>query len=157
MKINPAHPLNALVLRQLKSETPVIAAPESVPDPYYGLGSHPDCVGRVWQDLNAALPVDCRAIVYGTPALVEPKSGVVIALAYGTSYALRVSEGKLNEALTAGGTTERRWSSGGSTDAETQFGVGWLFGGWTKEERGWLREVVEELQKDALRSSASRR
>ena len=94
MSIDQAHPLNAAVLRHLKSDTPAIAAPESHPDPYYGLGSHPDCVGRIWEELNTALPVECRAIVYGTPSLVEPKSGVVIALAYGTSYALPDSPGE---------------------------------------------------------------
>lgn len=49
--------------------------------------------------------------------------------------------------LKAGCKQGQRWSSGGSTDAETQFGIGWVFGGWAKEEGGWLREVVEEVQK----------
>ena len=146
MKIDQAHPLNAAVLRHLKSDTPAIAAPESHPDPYYDLGSHPDCVGRIWEELNTALPVECRAIVYGTPSLVEPKSGVVIALAYGTSYALRIPQGKRSDALAAGCKQGQRWSPGGSTDAETQFGIGWVFGGWAKDEGVWLREVVEEVQ-----------
>jgi hypothetical protein len=79
-------------------------------------------------------------------ALVEPKSGVVIALACGTSYALRIPQGKRSDALAADCKQGQRWSSGGSTDAETQFGIGWVFGGWAKEEGGWLREVVEEVQ-----------
>ena len=66
------------------------------------LGSHPDAVQRVWDNLDGVLPEDCRAIVYGTAVLVDPNSDVVFAMSYGTAYALRVSRQQINAANEAG-------------------------------------------------------
>ncbi|MCC6487462.1 MAG: hypothetical protein IT364_08170, partial [Candidatus Hydrogenedentes bacterium] len=96
MKLDTAHPMNRLAIEYFRHREdrspapPPLAAPNEHPDPYMGAGSHPDIVERVWDVLGASLPRDCRALVYGTPALVHPAVGVVIALAYGTQYAIRV-------------------------------------------------------------------
>ena len=148
MNLDPPHPLNQTLLahRGHRSDAPLIAPPDSHPDPYYGLGSHPDCVARVWEELGGALPVDCRAFVHGTPGLVEPTSGVVLALTCGTSYLLRVPTARLAQAVSAGCELVHRWGNGTLTDAATEYGEGWLFGGWARAEAQWLREVYDEVR-----------
>src|ERR1700690_27423 len=97
--------LNAQVLSYLQNRgksSELIAAPESVRDPYMGQGSHPDIVERVWNKLGAALPTDCRRLVYGTPALVQPESGILLAFCLGTEYCMRLTPARFDEALTLG-------------------------------------------------------
>jgi hypothetical protein len=149
MHLDESHPLNQkLVSRKKRPGFSPIMPPDGHPDPYMQLGSHPDVVQRVWDDLGRALPVDCRAIVYGTPSLVDPRSGVVLAMAYGTAYVIRVPERMLDGAYQAGCRTERSWTSGGTTCIAEEFGRGWVFGAWAKEEIEWLREVFADLQED---------
>jgi hypothetical protein len=146
MKFDELHPLNLkLVKHKKKTGSPAMASPDSHPDPYWTLGSHPEIVERVWDGLGGALPVDCRAIVYGTPGLVDPHSGVVLAMAYGTSYALRVPLPLLDEAYKARCTAEHEFSTG-KINLETQYGRGWVFGFWLERELQWLRDVYDELQ-----------
>lgn len=141
LTLDDAHPLNQGIVTHLRKtdrgKDPV-ATPESHPDPYLWAGSHPDTVSWVWETLGGALPVDCRAIVYGTPALVHPRIGVVMAFAYGTAYAMRIPENMMNEAIKAGCNPERRWSDGSKTNVQDLFGHGWLFGCWDKKEANWL-------------------
>ncbi|MGA2033266.1 MAG: hypothetical protein ABSG68_13490, partial [Thermoguttaceae bacterium] len=88
---------------------PCIRPVESPRDPYWNLGSHPEAVERVWDQLGSTLPEDCRCIVYGTPGLVAPRSGILIAKAFGTAYVLRVPRGIVAEATQAGCETKKTW------------------------------------------------
>ena len=148
LKLVKSHPLNRRVIRHLashcRSDVPAIAAPDSHSDPYWKLGARPDEVMIVWDHLNAALPADCRAIVYGIPALVHPTTGVVLALAYGTTTAIRVPRHLVEAALEAGCRLVERWSNGGSMDIEREFGPGWVFGGGSRGSE-WLLPMYEEL------------
>jgi hypothetical protein len=148
LKLDESHPLNRGVLNQLREkrggEDPVSPA-AGHPDPYLQAGSHPDIVTRVWDTLGGILPADCRAMVYGTPALVHPKNGVVLALAYGTSYVIRIPVGFVEEALEGGCEIEKTWAVGGGTNLRETFGSGWLFGGWEKEEADWLSGSYNNL------------
>lgn len=128
---------------------PAIASPDSHPDPTTQLGSHPDAVERVWVDLDGALPVDCRAIVCGSPALVDPDSRVVLAMSYGTAYALRVPTQQIDAAVSVGCEVERTWSTGDKTNIEETLGLGWVFGTWVDEELRWRLDVFNELQETA--------
>ena len=127
------------------SGSPPIVAPDEHPDPYLEAGSHPDIVERVWDELGATLPVDCRAVLYGTPALVHPGVGVVFALAYGTRYAIRVPDESFDAALAAGCHLEQQWTGGGKTNIEEELGRGWLFGGWAEAEKQWVAKVYADL------------
>lgn len=127
----------------------LIAAPDSVIDPYCNCGSHPDVVERVWDQIGPALPLDSRCLLYGTPALVHPKSGVVLAVCYGTQYALRIPVDALGEALKAGARTTIQWSSGGATDIRHEFGPDWIFGLYLVQELQWCRTVYEAMDRDA--------
>ena len=148
MIIDTVSPKNQGVLKYLgrgeKSLTAVIAARSSVADPYLGQGSHPDIVQRVWDELGASLPGKCRWLVYGTPAIVHYRTGIVIATCNGTQYNLRLTAGDFREAMVRGASTRTRWSDGTEMDSLAVLGEGWIFGGWFKEEERWCRNSYEE-------------
>jgi hypothetical protein len=154
MTLDQTHPANARVIAHLLegprhgTSAPPIARPSSHADPYMKAGAHPDIVQRVWDELGQALPADCRALVYGVPALVHPTAGVILALSYGTAYILRVPEDTVSEALRAGCTMERRWSTGATMRLDETLGPGWVFGNWAKDEAVWLNDVYHPLTGD---------
>lgn len=90
--MNPAaldHPANAgrrrrFGSRELRQGLLPLALPDQIEQPYMALGTHPDLVARLWDELQAQLPTDCRAVVYGTPALMHPTTGIVFGFANGT-------------------------------------------------------------------------
>lgn len=144
MFVDEAAPANAGVLRYRRArrgESPLIAAPDSVAAPYERLGSHPDIVSRLWDELNPALPRDCRCIVLGTPALVHPGTGIVLAVAIGTQYGLRLPPDAIPEARQAGAKTATRWSGGQTFDIADAFGPDWILGGWLPQEASWCRRA----------------
>lgn len=107
----------------------------------YALGAHPDVVERLWGRLNAALPEDAAFLVGHGPALVHPHSRIVVALALGTQYALRLPAGRVTEAMAAGATEVHTFAtSGGTLDLRTTLGPGWVFGAWSDAEGEWLAE-----------------
>ncbi len=109
------------------------------------LGAHPDIVEQLWTRLNAALPRDCRFLVADTAALVDPESGLILALALGTQYALRLSGQGLVAALEAGHETSHDFATVGRTlHLATTFGPGWVFGRYDPRELEWLPETVSE-------------
>ena len=108
------------------------------------LGAHPDIVEHLWTRLNAALPVDCRFLVADTAALADPRSGLILAVALGTQYALRLSGEGLVAALDAGYETRHEFRTVGRTlDLEATFGTGWVFGRNDGREGPWLAATVE--------------
>jgi len=121
----------------------LVAASDSMRDPYMSQDSHPDIVERVWDKLGRALPVDCRCLVYGTPALVQPVSDIILAFCFGTQYCVRLTSSLMDEALKLGVKTSTKWSSGRITDARQTFGNDWVFGIWKADELRWCREVYE--------------
>jgi len=125
---------------------PPCVSPDAVKDPYISLGSHPDIVQRLWDTLAASLPHETRCIVFGTPALVVPRSGLVLAIGFGTQYGLRVPLDAVNAAVAAGAKTFMKWSVGPSTDIQQLFGADWVFGWWLKEETEWCRRVFDSAE-----------
>ena len=94
--MNVQIPENATVLAFLSrsSRGEILLSPnQSTRNPYLELGSHPDVVERIWNELGTVFGQDSNQIVCGSPALVHPMSGVVLAIAWGTRYVLRLSEG----------------------------------------------------------------
>lgn len=134
------HSVNAGVVRSLSQKAGravSVIAPDAVPDPYFGCGSHPEIVERVWDQLGRGLPPASRLILCGTPVLVHPATGVVLAVCYGTSYCLRLPADVMPAALQAGYETSHRWGDGTVTDLSTEFGRDWVFGRWGNEETDW--------------------
>ena len=103
------------------------------------LGAHPDVVERLWGTLNGSLPADARWLVFDGPALVHPASGTILALALGTSYALRLQPGALAEAVEAGAELVHTYRSVDVTlDLPRAFGPDWAFGSWSDREPDWV-------------------
>ena len=141
------HPANAALARYFaargRPEQSAVAKPEDVQDPYYSLGTHPDLVARLWEELGKALSVDCRAVFYGTPALIHPTTGVVFAFAGGThTYALRLPEPEREEALRAGAQRIMTYPKSPALDV-SQFGDEWVLCRWFADEDAWCRAAFE--------------
>jgi len=148
MRLDESSEINIHVLRYLAKDRmgqPVIALPGTVRDPYYEQGSHPDVVERIWDQIGSALPADCRRLVYGSPALVHPMSGVIFVFSMGTAYCLRLSPKSFAEAIEAGAKTYTKWTGGGDMDTQRDLGPHWVFGGWLADEIRWCRTVYDEL------------
>jgi hypothetical protein len=144
-----AHPLNGALVRSLQArkrcQGDLIAPREGAPDPYMNAGSHPDIVERVWDRIGAALPPGATVRVCGAPGLVHVATGVVLALAYGTQYVLRLGPARIVHAQRAGAKTVTKWSGGQVTDIAAEFGDDWIFGNWDEREPAWVRERHDEL------------
>jgi hypothetical protein len=131
-----------IMSRPKDSDKPASQSLDSVADPRMHLGTHPDLVERLWQ-LNAALPADCRWVVYGKPALVHPQTGVIFGHATGTlGYALRLAEPARAEADRLGARTRIEVPNGDPYDM-AQAGPEWRFGKWFAAEPDWCRAAYE--------------
>jgi hypothetical protein len=129
------------------------ASPESVTNPYYNLGTHPDLVQRLWDELTVKLPAECRWIVYGAPVLVHPSSGIIFAFAGGThTYALRLPAREREEALRAGAKRLHKYPAYPDLGIEAStldlddIGKEWVFGGWFKGEEDWCLAAYQFAQ-----------
>jgi len=104
------------------------------------LGGNPAVVDRLWDVLNASLPTDARWLVFEGPALVHPVSGIILAAAIGTQYALRLLPDHLAAARAAGAELVHTFRTVGTTlDLPATFGPDWVFGSWHDREADWLR------------------
>lgn len=143
-----ALPKNSTVLSYLsrgRRDAPVFAAHDAVQDPYWKCGSHPEIVERLWDQIGASLPEDCRCLVHGTPALVHPKARVIFGIGIGTQYGLLLPGSLSTEATRAGAKTVTTWSGGGDMDIRRELGDDWIFGHWLAEELSWCKTAYEML------------
>jgi hypothetical protein len=110
------------------------------------LGTHPDVVDWLWDSLNAALPADCRWLVFDGPALVHPTSGVILAAGIGTQYALRLRALDAATAVAAGSELMHTFRTVGTTlDLRATFGNEWVFGRFDPREPAWVRARYDEV------------
>ena len=147
-----SHPANAGLLAYLGpragKDAPASQSPDSVSDPYYTLGTHPDLVEWLWETLSGKIPRACRWVVYRTPALVHPETGVIFGWAGGThTYALRLPPALFAEAVRAGAKRVYRYPGGHVIDLES-IGPGWVFGDWNKPEADWCLAAYEYADDD---------
>ncbi len=149
-----SQPKNAKVLNFLSShrmeysylfkQNSAIFAPwNSVPDADSSCGCHPDIVGYLWDVIGAVLPVDCRGLVYGIPALVHHNSGIIFAIGIGTICCIRPPGSLGTEAINAGAKTYIKLNSGGSIDVQSELGEDWVFGPITPIELTWGKRIYE--------------
>jgi hypothetical protein len=123
--------------RESDAGAPAVRRPAEVTDPYYTLGTHPDLVARLWDELGCGLPVDCRRVLYRTPVLLRPDTGTVFGFAGGThTYALRLPEAERREALGRGATRVKHYPTHPSMDLDA-LGPEWVFCGWLRGEEAW--------------------
>jgi hypothetical protein len=152
--IDLSHSANRGIVNYLKSRPTKVSQPQSDPadvdDPSYTLGSHPDIVARLWDELGAALPQKCKWILYGTPVLAHPRTGVVFGFASGSlTYAIRLPPATRDAAIAAGALTRHDYPAypelglpASSLDLAT-FGDGWIFGNWLPGEMEWCVSAFE--------------
>jgi hypothetical protein len=135
-------PENAGVLRYLaQGADPGAVVVEAPPAEVnrWRLGAHPDVVDWLWDELNAAIPGDGRRLVAATAALVDPASGLIVAIALGTQYAIRLAGDALAEAEAAGFTSVHHFRTVDRTlDLAATYGPGWVFGKMDAREKDWL-------------------
>jgi hypothetical protein len=166
------NPRNASVLQYLKRRaTPVTLpsiSPDAIRDPYMSLGTHPDLVSRLWNELTKELPVPCQWVVYGSPTLVRPDSSIIFAFAGGSRvYGLRLGLLQRAEMKAASvakaetradksgliGTNREKYLlahsgdvhqySNGSTFDITTLGDEWILGRWLSEEMKWCKSAYD--------------
>ena len=145
LKANASSPSAVSVARSKES-----CAPESVDDPYYNLGTHPDLVSWLWDELTTKLPEVCKWVVYGAPVLVNPKSGIIFGFAGGThTYALRLPPAERGAAIKAG--CKRVWKYPAFPELQIKpselklddFGEEWMFGQFQACEKDWCLAAYE--------------
>jgi hypothetical protein len=87
LRLDIDNPMNLGVIRYLAERTgeeqvTVITTPGSAAqDPYWHMGSHPEAVKRVRNQLGSVLPETCYCLLYGTPARgpnIGNRSGVCL-------------------------------------------------------------------------------
>ena len=148
------HPANAGLRRHRApqhrgTKLPPVAYPADVPRPYEQLGTHPDLVARLWDELTRPLPVDCRAIFFGAPVLMHPVTGVVFGFAGGThTYALRLPEPERSAALATGATRVIHYPAGQGRYDLAEIGEEWVFCRWFKDEEAWCLAAFELAGRD---------
>jgi hypothetical protein len=121
-----------------------ITSPDQVVRPYESLGTHPDLVARLWDELQSKLPVDCRVIFYGTPVLMHPTTGIVFAFAGGThTYALRLPEPERAQAIYAGATRVKHYPGRQPSFDLDDIGPAWVFCSWFPNEEAWCLAAFE--------------
>jgi len=147
--MNVRRAANDGVLRYLERNSgignrPDVRPPREQQRDYWDCGSHPDVVERVWDQLGKPLPAERRQVVLGTPALVHPDSGVLLAVAIGTQYCLRLPASSWRDGLPDGVRTRTVWAGGAELDAQGEFGRDWIFGDWSAREETWCLEAYRE-------------
>ena len=141
-------PENNEVLRYLSRgkeprDTPVLAPWNSVKNPYYNCGSHPEIVERLWDQIGKSLPANCRGLIYGCPTLTHPGTGVILAIGIGTQYGLRLPTSLVPKAIRLGAKTHTTWSGGSRMDIQRLLGENWVFGAWLADELDWCGKAYE--------------
>jgi hypothetical protein len=107
-------------------------------------GTHPEVAERVWAQLGASVPMECRQVVLGRPALLILNCGIIFAIGIGTSYAIRVP--RRVKWWRRGLPTEIKWSDRPRLDIKEIFGRHWIVGDWSKQEQAWCVAAYRYFQ-----------
>lgn len=151
MQLDPRHPANARIVDYFRTLAPrarPLTPWREAQDPYYEAGAHPDVVEFLWDRLGASLPTTSRCLLFGVPVLVQPDSGIILAVAMGTGYALRVPDEELTSALANG--YRVTWDLRTQVlDAAALFGADWIWGRYGNREARWMRTLFERFSATA--------
>ena len=165
MNVDFVDPRNAGVLRYLRNPYDFIVGPKAErfrdarerdlgagrvrdsrsPDSvsWLNLGTHPDLIERLWRAVASTLPEPAQWVVYGSPVLAHPRTGIVFGWAGGThTYALRLPPVMRRSAVEAGAQTVARYSNGDCLDV-ARIGDEWVLGNWLGAEPGWCASAYD--------------
>ncbi len=142
------HPANAALVRFFehysKRDGPALQRADQVARPYDSLGTHPDLVARLWDELQAKLPDDCRVVFYGHPALMHPITQVVFGFVTGThTYALRLPEPERAAAIQAAAKRVHEYPGRQRRLDLNEVGEEWVFCCWFRGEDEWCLAAYE--------------
>ena len=148
ISVNFNHPANKDAIRFLTSSwkttlEPQSAAPEEITEPQLALATHREMLNWVWTTLPARLPTDCRWVVYGTPVLVHPKTGIIFCIAYGQSLcALRLSADEARMAVMDELESECTLDNGDVIYSD-EIGDEWVFCSWEEYDVNWCLRAFQ--------------
>jgi hypothetical protein len=77
---------------------------------------------------------------------MHPQTKVLLAVAIGTQYAVRLSPRRLHEGLPDGMRVEIVWSAGTTLNVRHEFGAEWVVGTFAPEEVRWCEESYDEQE-----------
>ena len=148
MDIAVDHPANARLLGYLRTRDPertvASQSAESIAQVYLHVGTHPDIVQRLWDDITVTLPESCRWVSFHWPVLVHPTTGIVFGFAQGSgTYALRLPPRELDDAIVAGAKRQYYFSTSKVTLDLDDIGDEWVLGFWSPEEPRWCLAAYE--------------
>lgn len=154
ISVNFDHPINRdatdfLTGSWKKSSKPKSAAPEEIEDPKESLGTHPEMLVWLWSTMTDKLPVDCRWVVYGTPVLVHPTTGIIFGMCYGQSLcALRLTLDDARMAPMEDGMETECTLEDGTTLYSDEIGHEWVFCSWEEElDIKWCLRAYKAAEK----------
>jgi hypothetical protein len=102
-------------------------SPQGYTQNKWSLNCHPDVAKMLWEDFAVKLPVDCRWILFGTPVLLRPDTGIVFGIAEDVNPPLlRFSESDKLKVLICGGKEQLLNLDGVYADAK-QVGKDWVY------------------------------
>ncbi|MBL0059023.1 MAG: hypothetical protein IPP35_07925 [Elusimicrobia bacterium] len=149
LPLDPFHPLNLKALAFLKEgvspEIPMVANPGSSNDPYLKQGSHPDVVQRLWDVINASLPQDSRCLVFGSPALIHPKKGIILGFCSGSNYFLRLPSAAIIQAEEKGAKKVIEFTIDEPLDIHRDLGADWVCGSWWEGEVAGCQTIFNQV------------
>jgi hypothetical protein len=148
MEVAVDHPANARLLAYLRScdpeNTTVSESPESITQVYFSVGTHPDIVTRLWNQITVELPESCRWVSYHWPVLVHPTTGVVFGFAQGSgTYAMRLPPAERAEAIAGGARRQYSFTTSKTMLDLDDIGDEWVLGFWSPEELRWCVAAYE--------------
>jgi hypothetical protein len=124
------------------ADPPLSQSLSEVSDPWFGLGTHPDIIEAMWR-LDDSLPIRCRWVMWGRPALVHPESGIVFAVGFGTiGFVLRLSPDTLKSADPEVASVTKRGNPGQTYDIGLA-GPEWRFIAPGPSAFKWCRDAYD--------------
>lgn len=69
---------------------------------------------------------------------------MLLAVAIGTQYGLRLPTHACRDGLPAGTRTLTVWAGGAQMDIQEEFGRDWVFGPWSAAEETWCLQTFRE-------------
>ncbi|MEQ8855975.1 hypothetical protein [Gimesia sp.] len=120
---------------------------ELMEEAYFGCGSHPEIVGRVWDKLGQKIPDEACCLLNGHNCLLHDQTGIILAVCMGTQYSLRITDNSIEDAIGEGLSQECNWGgSGDFTDLRMEFGTNWFFGSFADQEIKWIQESYDDFR-----------
>jgi hypothetical protein len=130
-----------------KSKSPLFATWDSVSNALYDCACHPDVVEYLWTTIGRALPGDCRGLVYGSPVLAHPATGIIFGACVGTFSFLRLPRELYSVEIEAGAKTYVEVKPHGHISVSEDLGEGWILSPSTTRKPGWYTRIYEAFGK----------